>query len=338
MNGFCGRGGAIALAVLLCGLACDSGEPEATQAPATPTDENLRVALIGDQGLGPDAVAVLELIKSEGADLVIHLGDFDYEDDPKAWDDQINSVLGADFPYFALVGNHDIKKWADGYLPLIEERLGRIEGAECVGEEAGVKMHCRYRGLSFVLSGVGTWGFYDHTSYLQEVFEGDDSIWQFCCWHKNRTDFQAGDKEDEVSLEAYQACADRGAVVATGHEHSYARTHILSDIDNPAAGYDVVGPPDDLVTKPGQTFVLVSGIAGKSLRDYDAALHDDDSWWATIYAGGHHLYNGEVTTDYQYTYGAAFIDLHVDADPRKARGYAKNIAGEVFDDFELRAE
>ncbi len=324
--------------MLLCGLACGSGEPAAQQPPGTATDENLRVAVIGDQGLGPDAVAVLELIKSEDADMVIHLGDFDYKSDPEAWDAQITSVLGADYPYFALVGNHDIGKWVDGYRPLIEARLERIEGAECVGEEAGVKMRCRYRGLSFVLSGVGTWGFYDHNSYLREVFEGDDSIWQLCCWHKNRTDLQAGDKGDEVSLEAYQACADRGAMVLTGHEHSYARTRVLSDIDNPAAGYGAIGPPEQLVTKPGQTFVLVSGIGGKSLRDYDAALHDDDTWWATIYAGGHHLYNGELTTDYQYTYGAAFIDFHVDSDPRKARGYAKNIAGEVFDNFELQTE
>ena len=38
----------------------------------------LTVAFIGDQGSGDGARAVLELIKAEGADLVLHQGDFDY--------------------------------------------------------------------------------------------------------------------------------------------------------------------------------------------------------------------------------------------------------------------
>jgi len=45
------------------------------------------IAFIGDQGLGPNAQAVLTLIRNEGAAAVLHSGDFDYQDDPKAWDD-----------------------------------------------------------------------------------------------------------------------------------------------------------------------------------------------------------------------------------------------------------
>ena len=66
------------------------------------TDANFRVAFIGDQGLGPNSVAVLNLIKDENAQMVLHQGDLDYEDDPDAWDKMISNVLGEDFPYFCI--------------------------------------------------------------------------------------------------------------------------------------------------------------------------------------------------------------------------------------------
>lgn len=68
------------------------------------TPVNFKIAFIGDQGLGEDAVAVLNLIYSEGAEAVVHSGDFDLEDNPAGWDAQINGILGEDFPYFAAVG------------------------------------------------------------------------------------------------------------------------------------------------------------------------------------------------------------------------------------------
>ena len=39
---------------------------------------NFKVAFIGDQYLGSNAVSVLQLIKDEGTDMVLHQGDFDY--------------------------------------------------------------------------------------------------------------------------------------------------------------------------------------------------------------------------------------------------------------------
>ena len=57
------------------------------------------------------AEKVLNLIKTEGAQALVHLGDFDYIDNPSAWDEQINNILGENFPYFAVIGNHDLKRW-----------------------------------------------------------------------------------------------------------------------------------------------------------------------------------------------------------------------------------
>ena len=71
----------------------------------------VRFAVLGDQGLGPNAVKVLQLILAEGADAVVHSGDFSYlENDlgPPAWDQQITDTLGDDFAYFPSFGNHDV--------------------------------------------------------------------------------------------------------------------------------------------------------------------------------------------------------------------------------------
>nr|AIF21239.1 hypothetical protein [uncultured marine thaumarchaeote KM3_99_A02] len=89
------------------------------------TDLDFRVAFIGDQGLDPNSIAVLNLIKDEGAQIVLHQGDFDYRDDPDAWDKMISNVLGDDFPYFATIGGHDILKW-DEYQIKLYDRLKKI--------------------------------------------------------------------------------------------------------------------------------------------------------------------------------------------------------------------
>ncbi|MBI4674318.1 MAG: hypothetical protein HY741_21965 [Chloroflexi bacterium] len=50
------------------------------------TEPDLKVAFIGDSGNGSEFEQVLELVKAEGADLVLHQGDFDYEGQPDALD------------------------------------------------------------------------------------------------------------------------------------------------------------------------------------------------------------------------------------------------------------
>src|SRR3989344_8854227 len=73
---------------------------------------NFKVAFIGDTGEGNNFQNVLNLIKAEGADLVLHQGDFSY-DGVTSWTGKIDSTLGANFPYLGSVGNHDTNNWGD---------------------------------------------------------------------------------------------------------------------------------------------------------------------------------------------------------------------------------
>ena len=64
-------------------LGWSPGSPARAQGSLPP--ENFTIAFIGDQGLGSNAEAVLQLIGDEGADAVVHSGDFDLQDNPAAW-------------------------------------------------------------------------------------------------------------------------------------------------------------------------------------------------------------------------------------------------------------
>jgi hypothetical protein len=291
----------------------------------------VKVAFMGDTGITPSAVAVLELIRDQNADFAVHLGDFGYfEGDPAAapvWEDQLNSVLGPDYPYFGLVGNielaNDLDAWSV-YRDLLEARLGRIPGAECTGDY-GVNSACHYKGIFFIMSGVGLLGS-GHVPYMADQLAQDDTPWSICAWHKNQHAMQLGDKLDDVGWEVYETCREGGAIIATANEHSYSRTRTLVDFEQ-----QVVDPeqtdPNNVKVVPGSTFAFVSGLGGKSIRNQDRCLpttfpYGCNGEWASIYA-----------SDQGAKYGALFIEFNFGGDPNMARGQFINIDGEVIDDF-----
>ncbi len=291
-----------------------AGNNNSTQiTPLTVTDSNLKVAFIGDQGLGVEAESVLKLIKNERADMVLHQGDFEYTQNPDAWDNQINNTLGADFPYFASVGNHDIEKgmWPK-YQQKLLERLSRISGANCSGD-LGVNSACTYRGLFFILSGIDVVGS-NHEAFIRHALDNDNSLWRICSWHKNQRLMQVGGKGDSTGWGVYEACREGGAIVATGHEHSYSRTHLMSNFET-----QVVASKDNtLVLQRGESFVFVSGLGGRSVRDQELS----GDWWASIY-----------TSDQGADYGALFCTFNVDGQTDKAECYFKDIQDQIPDRF-----
>ncbi len=301
----------------------------------------LKVAFLGDQGIGFPSRAVLQLVISEGADFVMLLGDFDYDDDPDAWEQMLDEELGVDYPWFALVGNHDTEAWdmsptgGEGYKAKIEKKLARMGTLDCDGDP-GVKHACRHRGLHFVMSGIGLLGT-DHEAYIRDQMGGSNHLWRICTWHLNQQDMQAGSKNDAVGWQAFQECQTAGAFVASGHEHSWSRTMTLEDIGNAANGHGAIGMPNLLELEPGRTFVMVNGAGGNGLRVYEASLHDDDSWWGNIYTRDYELRDGvgEMAFNLLDPGGVAFIEFGVDGDPRRARGYYKTMMGRVVDEFEI---
>lgn len=282
----------------------------------------LKVAFIGDQGMGPGAREVLELIKIEDADMVLHQGDFDYHDNPEAWDAMITDILGVDFSYFASIGNHDRERWggSDGYGAKLRARLRRIDGAQCSGD-LGIMSACTFGGLFFVLSGIGTLPEDSpddprHVAYLRDQLARTHAIWRICSWHKNQAAVQTGRKGNNVGWEAYEICREAGAIIATAHEHAYSRTHLLNDFETQS----VASRDNTLVIEAGKSFAFVSGLGGKSIRDQD----NDGRWWASTY-----------TSDQGAQFGALFCTFNVNGDRRRAHCYFRDIYGRIPDSFSV---
>jgi hypothetical protein len=284
-------------------------------------EPDTKVAFIADQGYGPGARAVLRLIKAEKAVMVLHQGDFDYSDDPDRFDKLITDILGEDFPYFASLGNHEADEW-QGYQAKLRARLGRIKGAQCEGDLA-IMAACTYRGLFFVLSAVGLWEFgspAEHAAYIEDQLAQSEYTWRICSWHKTQWALQVGDKEDETGWGVYEACRKGGAIIATGHDHSYARTHLIREFKDVP---EIASKADTLEIEKGQTVAFVSGLGGRSIRPQEA----DGDWWASIY-----------TRTQDAEFGALFCTFGPGGQADRAHCYFKAVSGEVPDRFVLTSK
>ena len=255
--------------------------------------------------------------------MVLHQGDFDYTDDPDAWDGLISNVLGADFPYFASVGNHDVDAWS-GYQTKLYERLSRVPQASCTGD-LGVNSTCTFNGLFFILSGVGTIGS-DHETYIEDKLAQTKYPWRICSWHTNQREMQVGRQDNHTGWGVYEACREGGAIIATGHEHSYARTKTLVEIESQTI--DPNWPQlNEVRVAPGSTFVVVSGLGGRNIRDQNRCLPTTPPYgcngeWANIY-----------TSDQGATDGALFCAFNVNGRADIAECYFRDVDGNTPDQF-----
>jgi len=295
---------------------------KSAELPSREASANFKIAFIGDQGPGGRARAVLNLIKNEQAHAVVHSGDFDYEDNPAAWDAQISNILGSDFPYFASVGNHDDESFyiSGGYQDLMKARMNRL-GITWDGD-LGVKSSIVYKGMFFVLTAPGVLGS-GHAEYIRDKLAEDNSIWSISSWHKNMRRMQVGGKSNDTGWEVYEESRKGRAIIATAHEHSYSRTHLLSSCQNQtvASTSDTLALSADDPATPqdeGKTFVFVSGLGGRSIRDQELG----GNWWASIY-----------TSTQDANHGALFGIFNYEGKEGFAKFYFKDIDGVVPDEF-----
>ncbi len=279
----------------------------------------IKIAFIGDQGITSGAKAVLGLIRDENADMVLHQGDFDYQDDPDIWAKQIDDILGPTFPYFASIGNHDKAAWV-GYRSKLQSRLNQIEGADCTGD-LGVNSACTYKGIFFLLSGIGTLGS-NHIEYMRTELKKSDAVWKICSWHKNQRLMQVGGKTDEVGWPAYEECRLAGAIIAAGHEHSYSRTYLMSHFETQT----IASTSNNLILSEGASFAFVSGLGGTSIRTQMDGL-GAKPWWASVY-----------TADENANFGALFCSFNVNGSEDEAACYFKDIDGNIVDTFNLTSQ
>ncbi|MBI4674319.1 MAG: hypothetical protein HY741_21970 [Chloroflexi bacterium] len=190
-----------------------------------------------------------------------------------------------------------------------------------------------FKGLKIVFVGEAGERAGDSTyaPFIERQLAGDDHLWKICSWHKNQKAMQIGGKSDDMGWKVYETCKAHGAIIATAHEHSYHRTKTLTNIQDQIVDPDW-SDPNRLRVAPGATFVFVSGLGGKSIRDQERCLPTTYPYgckgeWAKIY-----------TRDQRARYGALFITFNVGGNSQRAEGYFKNVEGELVDEFEVIAD
>ena len=292
------------------------------------TDPGLKVAFVGDTSDSTNYSNVLNLVKNEGAAALVIAGDMTYDADPNGWWATTESVLGQTFPVFLARGNHDDTSWS-GFLPEAANHLG---GATRVNGPHNAAYKTLFRGLNLVTIRKG-----DTDTTISNLFGTDTHLWKVCYWHQNQNKMQVGAKSDEMGWAVYEMCRQKGAIIVTGHEHTYHRTKTMTDVT-----LQIIDPycssGSSVCVGPNRTFVSVVGTGGTGLRSqvrctptastapYASLNTSDPSCpiWASIY-----------TTNQGATYGAQFIVYNVDGNPKKARSYFKNINGVVIDSFDI---
>lgn len=306
---------------------------------SAPFTQPVRIAFVGDLGVKegqPTAEfnQVLALANQE-ADLLVLGGDMIYSGSQPA--DWHRAMQQLSIPYIAAQGNHDTDAWP-GFEPLIradiEQQASR--GLQCSGA-TGVQQTCTFRGVTLVLSGIGTAPSIPaddaaHLSWMSSALSNATTAWKVCVWHKNQREMQVGGKSDEVGWGAYQTCQQAGAVIATAHEHSYGRTKTLTAIGSGNHGMQGDGSVVELGL--GTTFVFHSGIGGNDIRTYN---QQNWSWFASYYTSDAYMKNTKVITSRPAGIaGLLILTFNVGNDPTNARGVFRLVSGTAIDEFDVR--
>lgn len=263
-----------------------------------------KVAFIADQGVGSNAQAVLAMVRSEGAQLLLIQGDLGYnENRATRWEDNLTEILGRDFPVLSVVGNHEDHEWPL-YKQFIEQRVNRSSGLSCNGN-VGVKASCSFGNIQIVQAAPkiyevpGINADDDYAGYIRDAFDQSTATWRICSWHKNEYKMQVHSKDSNIGWDIFDACLDAGAMVVMGHAHTYSRTYLLNDFEN----QQVVHRGDDLELGPGQSFAVVSGLGGYNIKPQS----NGGDWFASIYTASQGASHGALFCTLGEQYGDCYF-------------------------------
>jgi len=296
---------------------------ENTLVSPTESSEEIRIAFLGDQGGSnfiSNDIAVLNLVKDENVDLVLHQGDLGFEhDDPDEWDKRISDILGTDFLYLVSEGHHDQPSWSK-YQEKLYDRVEKNSDVNCNGD-LGVKSSCSYKDMFFILIAPGKFTVdSDYSLFVETELNNNDSFWRICSMHNELVSMESEAKINETGNESFESCRKGGAIIATGHQHLYSRTGNIIEFSN--SEDQKIDPewndPNKLQVTTGSTFTFISGTSGSPIIDQ---VYDK---WPVNYSANQNA-----------TYGALFCIFNAGGEPNKAYCYFKNIDHQIIDEFTI---
>ncbi len=291
---------------------------------------NTKIAYIGDTGDGNNFQTVLNLIKQEGAQAVMHSGDLSYTSSATTFIGKINATLGANYPYFMGQGNHDTGSWSQ-YVPRIPSQYV-VAGTPSSGNYA-----VNFQGVYIAIGKdkISTPSTFSSDLKLAQV----QNIWKVCSFHEVHRAMHTGYKNTEIPYSIYDECRTYGAMTTNGHAHTYSRTKTLLS----ASGQQVDPSWPTSTTlriARGAFFDLHSGTGGRDPGSWERCKKSTDT--SDVAGGSCNIFaekNGAVITRTGNPYGAAFVTYNVGGDPHKATGYYMETNSPThIDDFTITAQ
>ncbi len=292
--------------------------------------EEITIAFIANQGYNESAYDVINLIVSREPDLIVLNGNLGYD----SYDDWSDMMYDIDIPFIGAIGYNDIDDWNDYYKHEIEYWFD--DDLSCNGL-TGDQMACEFKGILFVVSGVGTT--YTTENHLQFINESlkQDNKWKFCIWNKANKDMRISDKpeNDDLSLDYYDICREQSSLIITGYDETYARTKLISS-------FTPITIQDNYNLEDGKTIVFMSGLGGHGNETYNCSFHDTNNWWSTIFSENYYLNHSvqieksctEPLND-KFDYGALFVTLNSDGEEEKAKAEFITINNVTIDSIDI---
>jgi hypothetical protein len=281
-----------------------TARPTATAtARLTPTPGGaVTICFMGDSGVGSNASATHDACLAGGAEAIVHTGDLDYQNSPANWESFINSKVGQNYPYFFVLGNHDTAN-ASGYRANAESRLNRLG----ITWNGTLTSHAAFdwRGIRFIMTTPGL-GDSTAATYIRDQAAATTAPWVVSMFHEQMAKMQVGTKGDSTGWAVFEEGRLQGVTTWNGHEHSYGRTHLLSDMDTQVIA-DNTSP---YTISKGTSIVIQAGAGGASLRAYGPWANEP--YWAS---------------KFNTNYGVNLCTFGAQGDPRRADCVFRDIGG-----------
>lgn len=312
--------------------------------------EKIKIAFTGDQGDSDETRLGLKMIRNEGAEALVTLGDFEYKDNPSLWLKNLDDYLGTYFPVIAVAGNHEEKAWGE-YAKVVQAKIAQLPKGTCVSEtkdDIGLTYDCTLGPVHIVLVTpdirIKQSELRNPTlairaafkkelagkTFIQETVDGNVSEakdpWRICAWHKVHPLMQLGSKTDKISWDIYEECRRFGAYIVEGHDHVYARSKTVLDFPGMIVSSSSRA---EVVVKPNSTGVAILGIGGMSIRPRE---RQGDTWWANTYT----LEKLKIESNNKKTNIAGIMFCTFDKNEDMVPCYFKTTDGRVRDEFVMK--
>ncbi len=245
----------------------------------------------------------------------------------------IDGFLAPSHPVFAVLGNHEVMSGMafearegfeeeQTYAQLLLKRMKRLHQEEkCKGHFGGdtvcsIGGETSSHGVSqpsalLFASNVAVTDFgneaqrqvqrQSHADSARSAFQhyGLHSRWRICQWHVNAEMLTTGavprSSADNPGTAIYDECLQAGAIVTTGHDHSYARSKSLRRVWPHGAVESLSGPPfyyppsssrlELIVLSERSGLVFVNGLGGHDMRGPYAEKEKANHWAKLVNAG-----------------------------------------------------